>query len=383
MPPCGTGTRQQDWIQVMIETGFLRPGLSAGRRRKPGNSVAALVLALCGVLFMASAARADNAKPKYLRDLERPYNAGDWTLQCDSSRLCQIIGVVKPPKSGQGLRAVVMIRRGIAPGASPTLRIAFIDPIGFLGGEQSTETWRLYSRGLAKMPPPLRLGLGSIEGDGGYRAEPAQSQRLLGALQRWPGSVISDRGRTIARMPRGNLARLLRKMDRLQHPAKPQLTAEEEASWLKEYHCVVQRSAPADMAVPDIVLLSCDSRTYVNDPRGVRFGTSHYLWTASCPEGSKVFLQQEGQDPVVFDVRDEQGKIRPHDHAEFNAASLLELTLPRKGNALCGRHLIFGFSAGSFVMIEDRRYDRCRMVPPAFWPVVWSPTSWRYADASL
>lgn len=350
---------------------------------KAARSLAAFTLALVGCLLMATAAqaKADNAKPKYLRDLERPYNAGDWTLQCDSSRLCQIIGVVKPPRSGKGLRAVVMIRRGIAPGAAPSLRIAFIDPIGFLGGEVSTETWRLYARGLPKMPPPLRLGLGTIEGDGGYRAEPAQAQRLLGALQRWPGSVISDRGRTIARMPRGNLSRLLRKMDRLQHPSKPRLSAAEEATWLKQYHYVVQRSAPADMAVPDMVLLSCDTRTYVNEPRGVRFGTSHYLWTASCPEGTKVFLQKEGKDPVKFDLRDEQGKIRPHDHAEFNAASLLELSLPRKGNALCGRYLKFGFSGGTFVMIEDRRYDRCRMVPPEFWPLVWHPTSWRYSDA--
>lgn len=344
-------------------------------------SLAALVLALACSPLASTAARADIPKPKYLRDLERPYNAGDWTLQCNSTRLCQIIGVTKPPRSGKGLRAVVMIRRGIAPGALPSLRIAFIDPIGFLGGEVSTETWRLYSRGLPKMPPPLRLALGPIEGDGGYSAEPAQAPRLLGALQRWPGSVISDRGRMIARMPRGNLARLLRKMDRLQHPSKPRLSPAEEAAWLKQYHYVVQRSQPADRAVPDMVLLSCDTRTYVNDPRGVRFGTSHYLWTASCPEGTKVFLQQQGREPVKFDLRDDKGKIRPHDHAEFNSASLLELSLPRKGNALCGRHLKFGFSGETFVMIEDRRYDRCRMVPPEFWPVVWHPTSWRYADS--
>lgn len=353
---------------------------SYGRRGR-GWWLAALVLALMAMLVLAPAARADSPKPKYLRDLERPYNAGDWTLQCDSSRLCQIVGVVKPPRSGKGLRVVVMIRRGIAPGAAPTLRLAFIDPIGFLGGEISTETWRLYSRGLAKMPPPLRLGLGPIESDGGYSAQPAQALRIVDALQRWPGAIISDRGRLIARMPRGNLARLLRKMDRLQHPPKPRLTAQEAATWLKPYHYVVERSGPADRAVPDLVLLSCDTRTYANEPRGVRFGTSHYLWTASCPEGTKVFLQQQGKDPVKFDLRDEQGKIRPHDHAAVNAASLLELTLPRKGKALCGRYLKFGFSGGAFVMIEDRRYDRCRMVPYDFWPVVWSPTSWRYSDA--
>jgi len=368
----------------MNKPGFLRSSARAVGLRRPGNTVAAAVLALCGALFMTSAAWADNAKPKYLRDLERPHNAGDWTLQCDSSRLCQIIGVVKPPRSGNSdkrLRAVVMIRRGIAPGAAPALRIAFIDSIGFLGGDVSTETWRLYSRGLAKMPPPLRLGLGPIEHDGGYSAEPAQTRLLLGALQRWPGSVISDRGRTIAQMPRGNLARLLRKMDRLQHPSKPQLTAEEEATWLKQYHHVVQRSAPADMAVPDLVLLSCDTRTYVNEPRGVRFRNSYYLWTASCPEGTKVFLQQQDADPVKFDLRDEQGRIRPHDAARITDGSLLEMSLPRKGNAMCGRYLTFGFSGETFVMIEDRRYDRCRMVPHTFWPVVWSPTSWRYGDA--
>lgn len=339
-----------------------------------------LIFILCLVLGTTGAG-AESPKPKYLRDLDRPYNAGDWTLQCNGSRFCQVIGVVKVPRDGVGVRAVVMISRGIAMDAKPVVRLAFIDSLGALSVPQPAAGWRLYARGLPKLPPPIRLELGAMQANGAYRASPELAERLVRALRRWPGSVIRDRGLKIAAMPRGNLDRLLRRMDRLQHPGRPRLTAAEDAEWLKEYHYTILRSSLVeDLSPPDAVLLACDTRTYANRPLGARIGPQHLLWTADCPEGTKILVQKDGEEPVVFNVRDAEQRIQPHDYAGIDDASLLHIQLPRKGDLACGRYLKLGFDGAGFVMIEDRRYDRCRNVPYDFWPVVWAPTSWKYAD---
>jgi hypothetical protein len=339
---------------------------------------------LCSLLLLFAFSvpvKAEERMPDYLQDLDRTYRAGDWTLQCNGSQFCQIIGVVKIPRNNVGVRAVVMINRGIAKDAKPVLRFAFIDSMGSLGVPPPTDGWRLYSRGLPKMPPPIKLALGEPQANGSYRASPEVAAKIISALRRWPGSVVQDRGLKIASMPRGDLDRLFRKMERLQHPKRPRLTDAERAEWLKEYHYTILRSSPVDeLPTPDLVLLSCDTRTYVNRPTGARIGPQHILWTADCPEGTKLFVQKEGKEPVLFEVRDNQGKIRPHSYAGLDDQSLLHIQMPRKGDDMCGRRLKMGFNGQGFDMIEDRQYDRCRAVPQDFWPVMWTPTSWKYAD---
>ncbi len=340
-----------------------------------------LLFLLVAALLWSSAVSAATPMPKYLRDLDRPYNAGDWTLQCNSSRYCQIIGVAKIPKDFVGVRAVVLISRGIAKDAKPRLRLAFIDAMGAMAVPPPEESWRLYARGLPKMPPPLRLGVNAADPQGAYPVAPEAAAKIISALRRWPGSKINNRGKLAVRMPQGDLDRLFQKMDHLQHPPQPRLTAAEEAEWLKEYHYTILRASLSEAPVPDSVLLSCDTRTYVNQPFGARFGDEHQLWTAECAEGVKVFLQKGTQEPTKFDVRDAEGKIHPHGYAGINTdSSMLEVQLPRKGNEGCGRRLKFGFTGRDFAMIEDRRYNRCRAVPYEFWPLIWHPTSWKYAD---
>jgi hypothetical protein len=328
------------------------------------------------------AATAPPRMPEYLRALDQAYHAGDWTLQCNGSLFCQIIGVVKIPKDYVGVRAVVMINRGIGKDAKPVLRMAFIDSMGSLGVPPPTDSWRIYARGLPKKPPPIKLALGAAQANGAYRASPEVAARIISALRRWPGSAVRDRGLKIASMPRGNLDRLMRKMDRLQHPTRPRMTDAEKATWLKEYHYTILRSSPVDeLPTPDVVLLSCDTRTYVNTPMGARIGPGHVLWTAGCPEGTKIFVQKDGEDPILFEVRDAAQRIQTHSFAGLDEASLLHIRMPKKGNDGCGRHLKMGFSGTVFNMIEDRRYNRCRAVPMEFWPLMWAPTSWKYAPA--
>ena len=338
-------------------------------------------LAPLWLVAAATAAQAGEPMPKYLQELDRPYNAGDWTLQCNGSRLCQIIGVVKVPKNQDGVRAVVMIKRGIAKDAKPSLRIAFVDSTGAIDASLPVKDWRLYARGLPKMPPPIRLELGRMEPDGAYIAKADVAAKIIHALRKWPGSVVHDRGKRVAKMPRGDLARLFRKMDNLQHQEKPRMTAQETAHWLKEYHYVILRSSPYEGSIPDSVLLSCDTRTYVSNAFGVRVALDKVLYTADCPEGTKVFLQNAEQEPIKFDVVDDDGKIQPHGYAGYNTGtSLLEIQIPKRGNGGCGTWLELGYSGDKFALIDDRRYNRCRAIPYDFWPKVWYPTSWKYAD---
>ncbi|MFM5907922.1 MAG: hypothetical protein ACKOPO_10115 [Novosphingobium sp.] len=336
-------------------------------------SVLALGLAPAGVQAAAPL-------PEYLRDLDRPHYAGDWTLQCNSSRFCQIVGVAKVPHDHVGVRAVVLITRGVARAAQPRLRMAFIDAQGSLSVPRPKAHWRLHARGMLRKPRPIALGFSAADTDGAYRAAPDVAERVVGALRSWPRTAIGERGSLQVRMPRGDLDRLLRKMDGLQHPRRKRLTAAQEAEWLKEYHYTVVRSVPADEPAPDALRQPCDGQRPENQPQGVRLDRAHLLWTALCPGGTRVFLQRGNAKPVPFSVRDDAGTVRPHRYAGVNAQSLLELELPFKGQGDCGWALKMGFNGTGFNLIEDRRYFRCRGVPKAFWPIVWHPTSWKYAD---
>lgn len=329
-------------------------------------------------------AEAPAEMPRYLRQLSRAVDAGDWTLQCNSAQLCQIIGVVTPPRDHIGVRTVVMIARGPAPGAAPRLRMAFLDSSGALAVPPPEDHWRLIPRGRLRGTAALPLGLGPMEADGAYRASPEAAAALIAALRRWPGAAVHDGERIIARMPRGNLERLMGRMDRLQHPGADPLSPAERAQWLQEYHYVTLRSAIEDNAgaAPDPVEDACSARALPNRPSVHRIGPNHRLWIAWCPEGSQIFLQPDGGEATHFEVRDTNGVTQRHDYAGMDGDSLLELQLPKGDRIDCGRWLKFGWSGERFEMILEARYARCRMVPYEFWPRVWYPTSWRYADAT-
>lgn len=343
----------------------------------------ATLVGLISLLAPVGTARAGEPLPRYLQELRRPINAGDWTLQCDGGRNCQIIGVAKIPKNHVGVRAVVLISRGAAKGADTTLRLAFIDATGSTAVPPPNERWRLYARNMKKTPPPLRLPLGEMDASGAYPVKPQSAARIISAFRRWPASAIRQQGRRVATMPRGNLARLLRTMNRLQHPPRPRLTAAQSSQWLRPYHYTVLRSYAIETPTPTphAITRACDRGPVINQPFVFRIGPEHRLWTVECPAAMKVFVQKANHEPVKFDVRDADRNIHPHGYAGFNTDnSLLELHVPTRGNSGCGRYLKFGFTGHGFAMIEDRRYERCRAVPHDFWPVVWRPTSWKYEE---
>ena len=340
---------------------------------------------LLGLAAVPASAAPPPELPRFLRELDRAVNAGDWTLQCNSSQFCQIIGVVTPPRNHIGVRTVVMIERGVGVGEAARLRLAFLDSLGDLAVPPPEDHWRLIPRGRLRGSEALPLGLGPVEADGAYRASPEAAAAIIAALQRWPGAAVHNGERVIARMPRGNLARLMRRMNRLQHPGKDPLTPAERSAWLQEYHYTVLRGGGAEPVaglVPDAVGAACRDRALPNRPFLYRIGPMHRLWIAECPDGNHIFLHPDGAEPIHFEMRDLAGTIRPHDYAGIGGDGLLILQLPGKGARTdCGRWVRFGWTGSAFAMIRDQRYARCRGVPPEFWPRVWYPTSWRYADA--
>lgn len=340
----------------------------------------ALLLVFLAGLVPASAATPE--MPRYLRVLDRPVNAGDWTLQCNSSQFCQIIGVVTPPRDNIGVRTVVMIERGIGVGERPRLRFAFIDSTGALALPPPDERWRMIPRGRLRGTAALPLGLGAREPDGAYRASPEAAAAIIAALRRWPGAAMHNGERMIARLPRGNLDRLMRRMDRLQHPDEDPLSPAERSQWLQEYHYTILPTVDAEEAsVPDVIERACADRVIPYRPFVYRIGPQHRLWIAECPEGNHIFLHPDGEAPIHFEMRDNAGVIKRHDYAGLGGDSLLALQIPGKGERIdCGHWVKFGWTGTNFAMILERRYRRCRAVPYDFWPKVWYPTTWRYAE---
>ncbi|HSF11508.1 MAG TPA: hypothetical protein VLA50_00920 [Erythrobacter sp.] len=348
-------------------------------------SVSLTWVALVGLACAAAPAQGKDpdppVMPRYLRELDRAVNAGDWTLQCDSLADCVIIGVVTPPRSHIGVRAVVTISRKHGRGAPATLRLAFLDSTGALAVHVPEDHWRLIPRGRLRRRAALPLGLGAREADGAYLAAPEAAAAIIAALEAWPGAAVHDGERVVARMPRGNLGGLLARMERLQHPPRDPLTPAERSQWLKQYHYTILAATIEERGpVPEAVERACGITALANRPFVHRIGPHHRLWVAECPEGHKIYLHPDDGEAQHFDLRDATGTVRRHDYAGLDAASLLVLQLPRKGRVDCGHFVKFGWTGEAFAMIRHQRYDRCRAVPYDYWPQVWSPSSWRYAE---
>lgn len=338
----------------------------------------AFFLLLVGI---QQAGAANGPVPQYLRELDAPYHEGDWTLQCNGSRFCQIIGVSEASKDDVDVRAVVMINRGIARNARPIVRMAFIDHKGSKLAPPTNNDWQLRLHGLERVSTAIRLLLGDPQANGAYRATPEVAAQMVGALSDWPVTSIQDGDKRVASMPSGDLGRLLRKMEVLQHPPSPRMTEVQEKEWLKEYQYTILRSSVVDASTaPESVLRSCDARNQVNAPFGARIGPKHFIWIVDCTDGAKVFLQKEGELPVLSNVR-ENATSRSHSYAMLDTNSLLNIHLPAQDNARCGQRLKMGFSGEAFDLIEYRGLTRCRDVPPEFWPILWSPTSWKYVES--
>jgi hypothetical protein len=340
-------------------------------------------------------AHAAEEMPQYLKDLDKAHRSGDWVLQCDSSRICRILGVVKKSGPASDTRAIITISRGIEKNARYYVRFSFVDDNGLVMPPPD-EHVRLYSRGLPKMPPPVLLKLGPAEGEAAYpyyRVANDLGWRIVSGLQRWPGAVLRSRAKLVSLMPKGDLKKLLRKMDELQPPLSSVLTREEENKWMKEYNYVFVRVRPQEgQLTPDDVVLACKETRPAKSPEGWELNEDNLLWIARCPEGAKLFLQKRLKDPPVSfgefapptsaDVTDAQGRKRPVQDVQLDAAtSILQLTIAQKDRWDCGLRLQYGYTKhGGFGVKEDRRMPMCRSIPQPYWLVAWAPTTWKMED---
>lgn len=344
-------------------------------------------------VFLAIPAAASEPWPRFLLDLDRAYRAGDWVLQCDSSRICRILGVVRHKGGDADARAVVIISRGIEANARYYLSLAFIDDEGFsLPAPQDEIRFGAPGRNLRTIP----LTLGEPIGDPAYplyRAAPDSGWRIVAALRSARGMELRRSAGLVSRLPRGDLDALLRRMDELQSPLSAHLGPDEESRWMQEYNYSVVRAHPPEvLAAPDAVLNACTGEHRIIRHETWQLDPANLLHIAHCPEGGYTFLQtrpapqgpmlQAYAPPIQIDVLGPDGAKRPAQAVSFDpASSILELTMTQNGRWDCGLRLQYAWTdRAAFGVIEDRRMPMCRNIPPAYWLVAWKPTSWRYAD---
>jgi len=331
--------------------------------------------------LLPMAAQAEE-RPAFLRYAQKPHRAGDWILQCESGGICRIVGIVRARGAEANVRALVMIERGDAQGAQPAVRFAFVDGIGNAAPVAPDTGWHMRPRGLHGIAP-VALGVGAApDGDGSFGLGARQSEAMLRALLRWPDTELRDRHRRVSRLPQGDLARLFRVMDDIQHPRRG-LTTAERSRWLRTYHFTIRRPQRADdVAAPESILLACDTRPYTIAQQAWRLEPTTLLWIVDCPEGAKLFTQRGAADPKAAPITDDHGRVQALTTARIDPeTALIEVAMLKNGRFDCGRRLRFGHIGDQrFGMIEDRQMPLCRGIAPAYWPRVWAPNSWRLTD---
>lgn len=359
--------------------------MEAGGRAVGWRLCACLVAVLWQCLSWSPAnAQPEAEKPHYLRQLSQQYRAGDWVLQCDSWSACHILGAPGMGKDPARIRPVIMIRHGWKRGDGFELRIALIDGYGEVQRLTPGRSGRFMALGATRGLAPIAFVLGPADKDGAFAVADTDPARLVAALRHWPdGRLMLDGGGKV-RLPRGNLDYLLRKMVRLQFPAQDPLSKSERSEWMKEYHYRLVPIAPARTGVPEMVELSCDQVTHAPSVEGWQLDRRNRLWIAQCPESSRLFLQVDGKEPVTFDLKDRNGRVQDRLRATYNDRTmLLEIRLSYKGRGDCGQFVRFGWTdQAEFGMIEHRPLSTCRFVPAQFWPLSWTPTSWRFVPAT-
>lgn len=345
-----------------------------------------LLLFLLLVLVPSDLARArpEAEKPRYLRQLSQQYRAGDWVLQCDSWAACHIMGVVATGRKAERLRPVIMIRRGWNRSDGFEVQIALIDGYGEVQSLKPGQAGRFLARQTTRAPRVIDFTLAATGKGQAYPVSGTDVSRLVGVLRRWPdGRLVLGAGPPLP-LPRGNLDYLLRKMEQLQFPKRDPLSKSQRADWMKEYHYRLLPITPARTGVPDEVNLACDTLTYAPAAEGWQLDQRNRLWIAQCPEASRMFLQVDGKEPVTFNLKDRNGRVQTGLRAYFDPASgLLEVRLSYKDRGDCGQFVRFGWTdQASFGIIEHRVLYTCRFVPARFWPLSWTPSSWKFLPAT-
>ncbi len=256
-----------------------------------------IAMMLAWLALVPQIAKAADERPRFLQLLDRAYRAGDWVLQCDSSRICRITGVISQSRVPSGTRAIVIISRGIEARARYYVRFAFIDNDGNvqdLPGEDLTIApgTILHTRA-SRHAVGTRLTVETRDPlYPQYRARPDDGNRIVALLRRWPDTGLFHGRTLVSRLPAGNLGALLRRMDRLQRDPLERLTLAEEASWMSEYNYAIVRARPADGApVPDAVLYSCAGQARVDSNEVWQLDPNNRLHIAYCREGPRLFLQ--------------------------------------------------------------------------------------------
>jgi hypothetical protein len=292
---------------------------------------------------------------------------------------CRILGVVEMRENTSEIRPVVMIDRRGKANAAFQVQIAFIDAYGQPAKTPDGDQWRVQAR--AEDAPAFAFDLRAANAVNAHPVAPAFAETLVDWLGERRNAVLDDGIGSRLRMPRGALAKLVQTMDRLQRPKTDPLSAAERSAWLKQYHYkIVHVKRATGAEAPDDVKFGCDERPYPRYIDALQLDPEHVFWIAHCPEGSRMFLQKSGREPIDFDLRRFNGGVQRDVYSDFDPqTSLLTVEISQGQRGDCGQRVRFGWTdQQNFGMIEHRRMTMCRHVPANLWPLFWSPTRWSY-----
>lgn len=328
-----------------------------------------LRFALLLLFGWASAAQAQ-ATPRFER-------AGDWALVCDNQQQCTLTGVANIPGS---VRIAVSITRDNTPAAPAFVRMVLLRHDGVVVGDA-----HLHGAGfdytLAGPDGGLVLRADATVIEGLQFFDPAQSGAIVDWLARHRPTHLLSGGQPYALLPRGNLPRLLRLMDRRQ----PDVARPEEP-WPETYepprfdHEIYPRDQVTIEALPPEIARECPGATTLNSPA---FGIDHtteptLMLVVPCYDHAAIFVWRPGGPPSRWLLRDGIGQRYQTSVATYEAdQGLLHLRFTNGDRQDCGYGADWAWVDGEgYMLLTSWWMPDCRGLPPILWPRTFLLSSW-------
>jgi hypothetical protein len=321
-----------------------------------------LLLALCCTSSVAATPRFDRA--------------GDWSLICDENSTCTIIGIPDLPNQPGNVRIAVSILRGNEPGAPNYLRMLLIRWDGV-----PVEDQHLYGFHLAGPDGGLMLDASGDMAQGINFFFPAQSAQLIDWFARHRPAQLLQEGQPFARLPAGNLARLLRIRDQRQ-PAVAQSRerwAQEDEHGRVNFEIFPREQEPLD-ALPPQIPRECPGATPADSPAyGIDHTTSPTLMlVVPCGKQAAIFTWFRDGAPVRQNLSDPIAQRYSHSTVDYDDdQGLLTFTFTNGRRQDCGYRSQWAWVDGEgFMRLQAWWMPDCRGLPPILWPQIFNLTGW-------
>lgn len=298
-------------------------------------------LALCLALLLCLPAPA-SAVPRF-------DTAGDWSLVCDEGQLCTITGIADLPNRPGNVRVAVSIVRDNAPEAPNYLRML---PIRWDG--VPVEDAHLYGFRLAGPDGGLMLSPSGNMTEGINHFFPAESAAIIDWFVRHRPHYLLQEGAHFARLPVGDLARLLRLRDQRQLDvarvdAPPDEIELPGRAWFEIFPT---ERTPLD-ALPRAIVRRCPRATPANSPGyGIDHNTNPtLLLIVPCGAHSAIYTWFRGAPPALQRLDDPIARRYRRSVTDYDDTSgILTITYRQGRRTDCGYRARWAWVDGEGLM---------------------------------